>query len=149
MKTSLVLFGMAVSLASLMSGPAAGAQEAKSLAKPVLSKPYTPVLGEMIASTVSGVLATAKASESPLSVAYDKQLGKIVVVMMGTHGSVDGAKSAVDNFRKNAMPVIADAIAKQYAVALDEDSQLLLVYQNRSKAYAEVVRRENGQYVVK
>ncbi|HET9328872.1 MAG TPA: hypothetical protein VFQ05_19065 [Candidatus Eisenbacteria bacterium] len=147
MKTNLVLFGLAVGVASLMVGPLVGAQEAKT-AKSALSKPYTPVLGEMIASTISGVLATSRTFDGALTATYDKQADKIVVILMGSQNSVDGAKSTMDGFRKNAMPVVAGAIQRQYGVTLNEDSQLLLVYQNRLKA-TEVVRRENGLYVVK
>jgi len=149
MKVGLVLLGMAVGLTGTFCAPHVVAQDKKAISKPVLSKPHTAVLGEMIASTVSGVLATAKASDSPLTVAYDRGSEKVVIVMMGTHGSVDGAKAACETFRKNAMPLVEGVISAQYGVDLDEQSQVVLVYQNRSKANAEVIRRENGQYLVK
>jgi len=114
----------------------------------VLTKPYAPVLGEMMAFTLSDFFATAKIVDSPILASYDKATKKIEIIMFGARASADGAKESVGDFLAKGLPLIEAVVSSVYGPRLDED-QLRVIYYNRLKENEEVLRWEGGQYIIR
>ena len=112
-----------------------------------LSKVYAPTLGEMVAQTITQTLVVLKPIDAPILAAYDRQEKKIELAVMGSRGSVDSARQTLDELRVKGYPLIAYFVGVTYHVSVD-DTDVTLVYLNRYDNYKEVVRRENGRYVV-
>lgn len=126
-----------------------------------LSTPYAAALGDVIAFTMTQLVAVVKSNErflwridGPVVITYDHTSTKLVVSVFGdpptggygSPGGVDKAKAALEYFRAKAFPVISTCIGKSYGVSLD-DSDLTLVYFN-SGTMKEVLRREGARYLV-
>ena len=128
---------------------AATAADADSVVYPraVLSKVYTPTLGEMIAQTITEVLGIMKPIDAPILAVYERDEKKIELSVMGGRSSVDAAKQALDDLRAKGYPLIGYFVGADYHASLD-DTDVTLIYLNRFDGYKEVVRRENGRYVV-
>lgn len=120
---------------------------ATELPRAVLSKVYAPTLGEMVAQTITQVLVVFKPIDAPMLAVYDKGMKKVELSVMGGRNSVDGAKQSLDELREKGYPLIALVVGQTYHVSID-DADITLVYVNRLDSYKEVVRRENGRYVV-
>jgi hypothetical protein len=127
-----------------------------------LSKPYIATLGDMIAFTMSQQMAVVKVMDprivAPTTFTYDHTSQKIVVsVYRDPHasnifgdsppGSVDQAKSALEYFRARVFPALATIMTNTYNVTLSE-SDLTLVYLDRTANMKKVLRREGSKYLV-
>jgi hypothetical protein len=92
---------------------------------------------------------------SPVTFTYDHASRKIVVNVYGdphsaigsSPASVDQAKQSLEYFRGKVFPVLADAVTKTYAVSIN-DSDLTLIYLDRTENMKEVLRRDSEKYVV-
>ena len=140
---SVVLFG---------SLPAIAASDPDTSTTPppraLLTKPYAPVLGEMIALTLSDFFATAKLIDSPIMASYDRATQKVEIIMFGVRASADGAKESVSDFLAKGFPLIEAVVSSVYGPRLDED-QLRVIYYNRLNANKEILRWEGGQYIIR
>jgi hypothetical protein len=127
----------------------------------VLTKPYTVMLGDMLASAMTQLVPVVKASESfqwridgQVVITYDHTSSKLVVSVFadppiggyGAPGVVDKAKASLEYFRGKVFPVIATSVGQTYGVSLN-DTDLTLVYFNRG-TMKEVIRREGAKYLV-
>ena len=126
-----------------------------------LGKPYAVTLGDMIAFTMTQHMAVVRAMDSNISsqvsFAYDHASQKIDVYVFGdphassafgsSQGSVDHAKGSLEYFRSNILPVLATIVTKTYNVTI-ADSDLTLIYLDRTANMKEVLRRESNKYLV-
>lgn len=114
----------------------------------LLTKPYAPVLGEMIALTLSDFFATVKLNDVPIMASYDRTTKKVEIIMFGSRASADGAKESVADFLAKGFPLIEAVVSSVYGPRLDED-QLRVIYYNRLNANKEILRWEGGQYIIR
>lgn len=131
--------------ASMAATPAAKAAPAKR----ALSTQYAMTAGDILALTSTNMLNAMKLVDVPLMVSFDGEGKKLEVAIFGTRSSVDGlggAKATIEDFLKTGMPVI-NTLAEQMGLELTE-SQVTILYMNRNDSFKQVVRRENGVYVM-
>jgi hypothetical protein len=126
-----------------------------------LSRPYVLALGDMMAFTMSQQLAVVKSVDlsplPPITFNYDATSRKIVVSVYGDpHGatlyksaqaSVHQAEFSLEYFRGKVFPVLAEMVGKTYGVS-PTDSDLTLIYFDRTSNMKEVIRRESDRYLV-
>lgn len=128
-----------------------------------LGKPYVVTLGDMIAFTMTQHMGPVRAMDSnigsQMTFAYDHTSRKIVVYVYGDpHSSnvfgdsrsgvsVDQAKGSLEYFRSKVFPVLTTIVTKTYNVTL-ADSDLTLIYLDRTANMKEVLRREGDKYLV-
>lgn len=116
-----------------------------------LTKPYTPTLGETIATDMAMLLDAMRANDqwpgSPTTVQYDKKAGRIEITILGSKASVDAAKKEVDDFWRRYFDIVTYRAETQYGVKL-EDADFRLRYLNKGQEYAEVLKRENGKILL-
>jgi len=127
----------------------------------ILSKTYAVTLGDMIASTMTAQMPIVQALDtnvrSPITCTYDRTAQKIVATVYGnpnvtdvwgnSKGVVDQAKTSLEYFRAKVFPVLSTMVAKTYDVTVSE-SDLTLVYLDRTANMKEVLRREADKYLV-
>lgn len=118
-----------------------------------LSKPCPTTQGDMVALMLTEFMPVARAMnpwsiDAPVVAAYDPAAGKIVVSVYGARSSVDEAKAALEYFNRSVFPVLASAVQRSLRVSIEE-SDLTVVYFDRTHDLREVIRRQGGQYVVK
>lgn len=124
----------------------------------VLSTPYPATIGDMIAFTMTQNMSVVQALDSnvpsPIVCAFDHGTQKITVTIYGdprtwgrSPGRVDQAKFSLEYFRTKVFPLLAPIVTKTYNVALT-DSDLTLIYLDRTAKMREVLRREADTYLV-
>lgn len=110
----------------------------------VLSKPYTPTLGDMVALSMSELMTALKGDMDAPSIAiYDREAKKVAVLVYGSKRTIDGAKESLDRMREK-MEARSAIVGELYQVTLST-SDFGFVYYNGTK---EIVRWEEGKYVV-
>jgi hypothetical protein len=110
----------------------------------VLSKPFTPMLGDMIALSVGELVTALKQyADAPTIAVYDRDANKIALIMYGGRSTLDGAKSSMDDARK-LMQARIPIIGNLYHVTLAE-ANFAYVYYHDEKV---LVRWEDGKYTV-
>jgi hypothetical protein len=88
-----------------------------------------------------------KPMDVPLLVVFDRESKKLECYVFGTQGSVDNGKRVLEEFQLKGGTLVAAFVATAYNSALTEQD-ISFVYLNRYDENKEVVRRENGRYVV-
>ena len=111
-----------------------------------LSKPYTVTLGQMVATSATTILQTLKPIDAPMMAIFNGE--KLEIWVLGVRSSPDGAQETLEKFQQTAWPPLVAMIQGLYGVKLN-DQQVVLIYRNRDADIHEVIRRENGRYVVK
>lgn len=139
-------FGVALVVMAAGLGPGHPRADEAKLPHAVLTKAYSVTLGQAVAGTISTLLATLKPIDSPMMAVCDGD--KIEIWIFGGRGSADGARSTLEEFQQKASPVIAGIVGSIYGVELADD-QMTLVYMNRFDSNKEIMRREDGKYLVK
>ncbi len=124
------------------TGRAADAQPPSN----VLNKAYTVTLGQMVAASATTILQTLQPIEAPMMAIFNGK--KIEIWVLGARSSPDGAKETLEKFQDKAWPRLVPMIQALYDVKLN-DQQVTVVYRNRGEDNTEVIRRENGRYIVK
>lgn len=117
--------------------------------KPVaatLATTYSMTMGDMLAITVGMLLNGMKPIDMPILVSYERDEKLLEIALLGQRNTVDGAKEMIEEFLQKGQPIV-NAVAEQYGVTLS-DSQVRIYYWNRLDGYKEIVRREQGHYVV-
>ena len=124
---------------------------APTLAHALLSKPYPMTQGDMVALTMTEYMPLAKAMnwgfDATVVACYDHPSGKIDVSVYGVRSSVDEAKAALEYFLHTVFPVLGNAVSQNLRVRLEE-TDLTLVYYDRTHESREIVRRFDGKYIV-
>ena len=124
------------------TGRAADAQRPSN----VFNKPYTVTLGQMVAASTTTILATLQPIDAPMMALFTGK--KIEIWVLGARSSSDGAQETLEKFQEKAWPRLVPMIQALYDVKLN-DQQVTVVYRNREEDNKEIIRRENGRYVVK
>jgi len=110
----------------------------------MLGKPYTPMLGDLIALSTSELLSAFKGfSDSPAIAIYDRDAKRIVVIEYGSKSTLDGAKKAIDEMREAMKPKMM-IVGSVYKLSLD-GADFGYIYSHEGK---ELVRWEDGKYTV-
>ena len=117
-------------------------------ASEALAKPYVLKLGEMVAIYARQALIAGGFSDVPVITFYNRDRQTVGVAVYGTRGTVDGAKESLDKYRAFLTDTFAAMAEGMYGVKLG-DSDFTLIYYNHYDKNKELVRRENGQYVIK
>ena len=124
-----------------------------------LSSPYPIVAGEMAAIVMNSNLPAARAEAQGLDAvimcSYDRLAAKVVVSIYGDQSSryfgalrpPDRAKAALDYFRTKLLPLLKVRAALAQEICPSE-SELRLVYFNTFGGIREVVRWDDGKYLV-
>ena len=112
----------------------------------VLSKTYAVTLGQMVAASATTFLQTLRPIDAPMMAIFNGR--KIEIWVLGVRSSPDGAKETLEKFQEKAWLPLVAMIQGLYGVKLN-DQQVVVIYRNRDEDIKEVMRRENGQYVVK
>jgi len=114
---------------------------------PNLGKGYDLTLGDAIARRVADLLSLRPEFENvPVVATYDRGAKVIELTIAGSKTDVAQAKSALEKLGKILEESVLPRVKKGFGVELEE-GDFTFVYMNR-KAGKEVVRRENGKYLV-
>jgi hypothetical protein len=133
--------GLAIALSSSIGDAADAPRKSTGL-----NQPYPVTLGQMIATSASTILETLKPVDAPMMAIFNGE--KLEIWVLGARSTPEGAKETLEIFqRKGWLPLVA-MIQGLYGVKLRED-QVVVIYRNRGEDIQEVMRRENGTYVVK
>ena len=116
---------------------------------PELSKPYTYTIGDAIAARMQGLFRVVAGLETSVLVYYDRDSRNVVAEIVGDTDDVEGAKREIQGFVQAIQTGVIEYAKKQHHVALT-DQDVTLVYYNAGDedVPVEVVRRENGVFVV-
>lgn len=113
-----------------------------------LSQTYTYLVGDDVASRMSGILRVVAGLEANTLVYYDRKDQRIVANVVGSASDVQGAERELDSFLQAVRQFVFPYAKRQHNLDLS-DTEVTLVYYNdggESGAPYEVVRRENGTY---
>ncbi len=137
-----------LSAACLLAAPArAGAPDRAG--SDLLSKPYPYTVGDAVAARAQGIFRTLAGLESPTLVYYDRDTRAIVVEIVGGAEDVEGAKREIEAYVEAVRESVVPAARKHFHVELRERDVTYVYYgTNDADSQIEVVRRENGVYVV-
>jgi len=123
---------------------AANVDETPTYPAAVLTKPYAPVLGDMIALNTSELLTALRANTDPPTVAiFDRDAEKVAVCVYGTRGTLDAGKKTLDLVREK-MRILSPMIGYAYHVTLKTEGFGYIYFSNDK----ELVRWEDGKYTV-
>lgn len=111
-----------------------------------LSKTYAVTLGQMVAASATTILQTLRPIDAPMMAIFNGE--KIEIWVLGVRSTPNGAKETLETFQEKGWPPLVAMIQGLYGVKL-KDQQVVVIYRNREAEIKEVMRRENGQYVVK
>ena len=135
-------------LAALGIALISAAGHAQDVRRPpvALNKPYAVTLGQMIAGSATTFLQTLRPIDAPMMAIYNGK--KIEIWVLGVRSTSEGAQETLEKFQDKAWPPLVAMIQGLYGVKLN-DQQVVVVYRNRDDEIQEVMRRENGRYIVK
>lgn len=116
---------------------------------PKLSSKYEYTVGDDIAQRMAGILrVTAGIEETPL-VYYDREKQSIVAGLFGSTDNVEGAKRDLETLVEVIQTEVAGYAKKRHHVDLtDKDVTLIYYVDSDQGTPEEVVRREEGRFVV-
>ena len=128
--------------AFLVAAPALAGNDA-------LSKPCPYTVGDAIAARAQGIFRTLAGLDASTLVYYDRDARVITVEIAGGADEVEGAKREIEAYVDAIREDVAGYAKKQHHVVLT-DRDVTFVYYNTSDqdTTVEVVRRENGTYIV-
>ena len=137
-------------LVSLLAGSSV-CTAAPPVAKPkpvsvTLSTTYSMTTGEMLAISLNMLLNGMKPVDVTMLVSYDRDEKVLEIGLLGQRNTVDGAKEIIEEFLAKGQPIVTN-VAEQYGVTLT-DAQVRIYYLNRLDSFKEIVRREQGHYIV-
>jgi len=101
------------------SRPVSSQEKTPARPRAVLTKPYTPQLGDMIALTTAQLMTGLKTINAPTLTAYDRDAKRIGIFVYGQKATLDRAKAALDGLR-DGMTGMIDVVGEIYGVKLDE-----------------------------
>lgn len=101
------------------SRPVSSQEKAPARPRAILTKPYTPQLGDMIALTTAQLMTGLKTINAPTLTAYDRDAKRIGIFVYGQKATLDRAKATLDGLREG-MTTMTDVVGAIYGVKLDE-----------------------------
>jgi len=134
--TMLAAIGLGIGV-SARAGKASGAEG--------LVAPYATKVGDLAALQIGSTLISLRAVDAPTSVHFDPSAKTVNVLIYGQRSSVEGAKEILEGVRA-MLSKIAPQLKAQYGAEID-DTNVTLIYYNRNKDNAELLRREGGKYI--
>lgn len=127
------------------SRPVSSQERASARPRAILTKPYTPQLGDMIALTTAQLMTGLKTINAPTLTVYDRDAKRIGVFVYGQKATLDRAKTALDGLR-DGMTSMIDAVGEIYGVKLDEKDFEYAYYDAANGK--ELVHWANGTYTL-
>jgi len=127
------------------SQPVSSQQKAPARPRAILTKPYTPQLGDMIALTTAQLMTGLKTISAPTLTYYDRDAKRIGVYVYGQKATLDRAKSTLDELR-DGMTGMIDAVGQIYGVKLDEKDFEYAYYDAATDK--ELVHWADGTYMI-
>jgi hypothetical protein len=116
---------------------------------PDLSKPYTYTVGDAIAGRMQGIFRIVAGLESSTLVYYDRDARNVVAEIVGSADDVEGAKREIQAFVQAIHDGVIGFAKKQLHVSLTDKDVTLVYYSSGDEdGPVEIVRRENGTFVV-
>jgi len=116
---------------------------------PDLSRSYTYTVGDAIAARMQGIFRIVAGLETSVLVYYDRDSKTVVAEIVGDTDEVEGAKRELQAFVQAIQAGVIGYAKKQHHLDLS-DKDVTLVYYNSGDEDVpiEVVRRENGVFIV-
>ena len=113
-----------------------------------LDQSYPYVVGDDIASRMSGIIRVVAGLEANTLVYYDRKDHRIVATVVGTAADVAGAERELDSFLQAVRQFVFPYAKRTHGLDLSDSDVTLVYYNDGGEAGApyEVVRRENGAY---
>ena len=113
-----------------------------------LSEPYPYLVGDDVASRMSGIIRVVAGLEASTMVYYDRKDRTIVANVVGSASDVPGAERELDSFLQSVRQFVFPYAKRQHGLDLSDNEVTLVYYNDGGEAGApyEVVRRENGTY---
>ena len=113
-----------------------------------LSTPYPYMVGDDVASRMSGIIRVVAGLEANTMVYYDRKDQKIVANVVGSAPDVPGAERELDSFLQAVRQFVFPYAKHQHGIDLSDTEVTLVYYNDGGEAGVpyEVVRRENGGY---
>lgn len=102
-----------------LSRPVSSQEKTPARPRAILTKPYTPQLGDMIALTTAQLMTGLKTINAPTLTAYDRDAKRIGIFVYGQKATLDRAKGTLDGLREG-MTTMIDVVGEIYGVKLDE-----------------------------
>ena len=114
-----------------------------------LSKPYEYTVGDAIAARTQGIFRVVAGLEASTLVYYDREERNIVVEIVGGTDDLEGAKREIGGFVEAIRANVTAYAKRRHGIELsDADVTLIYYYATDEDLPEEVVRRENGVFVV-
>jgi hypothetical protein len=113
-----------------------------------LSTPYPYMVGDDVASRMSGIIRVVAGLEANTMVYYDRKDQKIVANVVGSASDVPGAERELDSFLQAVRRFGFPYAKRQHGLDMSDNEVTLVYYNDGGDAGVpyEVVRRENGAY---
>lgn len=114
-----------------------------------LARAYAPAVGELIASDLGQLLAATRplGADVQTMAHYTKDARRLVVSILGPTQTADEAKAAIEYLRKQAWEPMEYRTELLFGIKL-QDADVTIRYLDKGKDYKELIRRENGKYVI-
>ena len=127
------------------SQPVSSQEKTPARPRAILTKPYTPQLGDMIALTTAQLMTGLKTINAPTLTIYDRDAKRIGILVYGPKATLDRAKSTLDGLRGN-MAWMTETVGAIYGVTLDEKDFEYSYYDTASGR--ELVHWVDGTYTI-
>lgn len=139
------MIAMILVAAALILGTAAPA----AAHNPKLSSPYVYTVGDDIARRMQGIFRVTAGLEEATLVYYDREHHNVVAEIIGNADDVEKAKREIEAFVEAIQEGVTGYAKRRHKIDLtDKDVTLIYYLDSDQGAPVEVVRREEGQYVV-
>ena len=134
----------------MVAGAAQPAASKPSNSASVLLQPYSMKMGDVAALSMtqyaSVIRSTSGGYDAPVVVTFNRDTQRLVAQVFGARSSVESAKSSLERFQTEVLPLLTAYVAVMHGVKIDE-SQISIVYLDRNQT-KEIVRLEGGKFVV-
>ncbi len=142
-----IVLGLAGTLGAALV--AFGANATASAPSPKLSSKYEYTVGDDIAWRMSGIFRIAAGIEEATLVYYDRESRHIIAEIVGGTDNVQGAEREIDGLVDVIQSRVVGYAKKRHSVDLTDRDVTLVYYVDTDESVPEeVVRRENGTFVV-
>ncbi|HET9940479.1 MAG TPA: hypothetical protein VFR25_05205 [Candidatus Eisenbacteria bacterium] len=113
-----------------------------------LAQPYPYMVGDDVATRMSGIIRVVAGLEANTMVYYDRKDHRIVASVVGTASDVAGAERELDSFLQAVRQFVFPYAKRAHGLDLSDSDVTLVYYNDGGEAGSpyEVVRRENGAY---
>ena len=136
-------------VAALVVGIAVAVACTATAHNPKLNSKYEYTIGDDIAQRTASIFRITAGIEEPTLVYYDRQNHDIVAEVIGNTDNVEGAKREIQGLVDVIQSDVVGYAKKQHQLDLTDNDMTLIYYVDSDQGVPEeVVRRENGKFVV-